>query len=104
MRFLKREDFGECIRPAQFCMQHRLKGFRRYTAGTIVIDEIEYSWWAYFSEQYCLAFPVEEINHVLLFEMDYKQSLPLTTPYSNKHYKLTDFNSAKKAPPIMQRF
>ncbi|GEM_PF-3834589 len=94
MRFIKREDFNSFIRPAKFCMQNKLHGFMKLSHEVITIEGIDYNWWIYDSNRYCMAFPVKDIDHVLLFEQDYRASFPLSR--NGEDYLLSNFKKADR--------
>jgi regulatory protein YycI of two-component signal transduction system YycFG len=94
MRFVKREDFDNYIRPAQFCLKNKLQGFKKASHEVITFEGIDYNWWVYNNDRYALAFPVTDINHVLLFERDYKAYLPLS--YNGENYHLSNFTKANR--------
>lgn len=94
VRFIKRENFGDYIRPAKFCLKNKLYGFEKASHEIIIIEGIDYNWWIYNSDRYCMAFPTKDIDHVLLFERDFQARLPLS--HNGENYRLTDFKKAKR--------
>lgn len=94
MRFIKREDFKGHTRPAKFCLQNKLVGFMKASHEVIIIENIEYNWWVYDSNKYCMAFPVKNIDHVLLFEQDFHSKLPFSK--NGEDYSLDEFKKADR--------
>ena len=94
MKFIKREDFNDYIRPAKFFLKNSLHGFMKASHEVIIIESIEYNWWIYDSNKYCMAFPVRDINHVLLFELDFRAKLPFSK--NGEDYSLNEFIKANR--------
>lgn len=95
MRFIKRVELNSPTRPAQFFYSLKLIPFRRLISKRIDIEGTVYNFWLFPSKnkrKYIAAFPVENVNHFLVFEYREISQCYLST---QKEYKLSDFDMEK---------
>lgn len=92
MKFIKRVDFEQSIMPAHFFYERQLLPFRRLSSTRINIEGSYYNFWRFTTKHldryFIAAFPVENVNHLLLFET--------TKNYNyvrhSREYKLKEFD------------
>jgi hypothetical protein len=97
MRYVKTVHLKHQVRPAQYFYSLHLVPFRKVSSKRINIEGTIYNFWSFppiKKRDYVAAFPLEKIDHFLIFEYIYpKQYLQLRT---DKIYKVSDFRMEPK--------
>ena len=92
MRYVKTVYLNQHIRPAQYFYSLHLVPFRKISSKRLNIEDTIYNMWSFpkiKKRDYLAAFPLEKIDHFLVFEYtDQYQYLSLS---SKKIYQKTDF-------------
>ncbi|OEG16187.1 hypothetical protein BCR25_18510 [Enterococcus termitis] len=92
MRYVKTVHLKHQVRPAQYFYSLHLVPFRKVSSRRINIEETVYNFWSFppvRKRDYLAAFPLERIDHFIVFEyLEARQYLQLRT---DKIYRLKDF-------------
>ena len=92
MRYVKTVYLKHQVRPAQYFYSLHLIPFRKVSSKRINIEGTIYNFWSFppvKKRDYLAAFPLEKVDHFIVFEYVYPNQYLQLQP--NKIYELTDF-------------